>query len=109
MKDASVGLRREGGRLSSRRPVTTSPGQVHLDGHGNDQRLRASRWVNERLRRSRSHSCATREVPRDGPCESNDEFNETTTKLTSQNVELDMAMRQDLWWHSGEQVRSESR
>ena len=50
-------------------------GQVHLDGHGNDQRLRATRWVNERLRRSRSHSRATREVQKDGLCESNDEFN----------------------------------
>ena len=41
------------------------------------------------MRRSRSRSCATREVPRDGPCESNDEFNETTTELISQNAELD--------------------
>ena len=63
--------------------------QVHLEGNGNYQRLRASRWVKERLRSSRSHSCATRKVPRDGPCESNDEFNETTTKLISQSAELD--------------------
>ena len=48
----------------------------HLDGKGNDQRLRASRCVSERSRRSRPQSPATREVHMDGQCESNDEFNE---------------------------------
>ena len=46
-------------------PARGAERQVHLDGHRNDQRLRAGRRVNERLRRSRSHSRATREIPRD--------------------------------------------
>ena len=51
--------------------------------------------MDERLRRSRSHSRATREIPRDGPCESNDEFDETTMVPISQIAELDTLKEAD--------------